>query len=245
MKLLPRADNIHRTQKQAIAFHNKRKEVFASVPNIAKLVEQGEPEDIESLRKDCRGIHWLNTSSRIIYDRKNHSAKIIHNVGNTETEQIEIKVREIPNYADEPLSEVLSTEAGFDYLKALTLKKTKEEIINFFTKLSDKKENKLRFWTPSQNSRADRQICSVGLYFCDFGGFIVGGDVWVGDDSGFSRGVLIESAKQTKIFSNKAIFDIEEETITIPLQRKWLREINKHQKRGKVKINWKLSVKIK
>jgi hypothetical protein len=54
------------------------------------------------------------------------------------------------------------------------------------------------FWTPSQNSRKDKRVRSVGLYFDVFGGFVVDGYGWFDYYDGLSRGVIIDSAKQTK-----------------------------------------------
>lgn len=142
----------------------------------------------------------------------------------------------------------METDEGLSYIRALidNKKATKEEIINFFVSLSGKKEKDIRFWTPSQDSRKDKQVRSVGLYFDDFGRFDVGGNFWAVVDDGLSRGVIVNSAKQTKFFSNKAIFDIEENTISIPMTRKIRKDIEKKiLKKKKVTIKWELKVKVK
>ena len=142
---------------------------------------------------------------------------------------------------------MLETEAGLEYVRALInyKKTTKEEIIQFFVELSGKKEKKIRFWTPSQSSREDKQIRSVVLYFVGFGRFDVDGDDWFVYNNGLSRGVIIDSAKQTKFFSNKAIFDTEEGTITIPMKKTLIKEIEKKQsQKRKVRIKWDLKTKL-
>ena len=102
-----------------------------------------------------------------------------------------------PNTAEEsPLKEI--------FLVIASKKATKEEIVNFLVTLSGKKEKKIRFWTPSQSSRKDKQVRSVELYFYDFGRFYVGGNCWFGDSSGLSRGVIVDSAKQTKKIRGKS-----------------------------------------
>ena len=123
---------------------------------------------------------WLVLSDRIIYNSENLSAKIIHNADSTVTKQTEINLKEVPVYRPTYIKELLETEAGLNYIRALinNKKATKEEIINFFVALSGKKEKNIRFWTPPQSSRKDKQVRSVELYFDDFGRFNVNGDDW-------------------------------------------------------------------
>ena len=244
-KLLP-GDNEYRTQEQAIAHHNERKERMLSLPDVFQLVKENNTGAIESLRTTF-DPRWLVTSTRIIYNSENLSAKIIHNADSTVTKPTEIDVKEIPYCYPTYIKDLLETEAGLNYVRALIndKKATKEEIINFLVTLSGKKEKKIRFWTPSQSSRNDKQVRSVGLYFCDFDWFGVSGDGWFDDYGGLSRGVIIDSAKQSKFFSNKAIFDIEEETITIPMKKTLIKEIEKKQsQKKKVRIKWELKTKL-
>ena len=247
MKILPRPDDEHRTQEEWINLFNTEKKPMISIPDVFQIVKENNIEAIESLRKDFKDS-WLVTSTRIIYNSDNLSAKIIHNADSTITKSTEINLKEVPVCSPTYIKELLETETGLSYVRALidNKKATKEEIINFFVELSGKKEKNIRFWTPSQSSRKDKQVRSVELYFDGFDGFVVGGDDWFGDGNGLSRGVIINSAKQTKFFSNKAIFDIEEETITIPMTKKLLKDLEKKQsKKGKVKIAWKLDIKLK
>ena len=244
MKILP-TDGNYRTQERAISYYNERKERMLSMPDVFQIVNENNTEAIEQLRKDFD--RWLVTSTRIIYDKDNLSAKIIHNADSTVTKQTEIKIKEIPYYNPTYLKDLIETEEGLDYIRALinNKKATKEEIVNFFVTLSGKEDKKIRFWTPSQSSRKNKQVRSVGICFGGFDWFDVGGSDWFGGDVGFSRGVIMDSAEQTKFFSNKAIFDIDEETITIPMKKKLIKDIEKKQsKKGKVKIAWKLDIKL-
>lgn len=246
IKLLPRPDNEHRTQEEAIALHNQRKERMISMPDIFQTVQENNAEAIESLRKDFKD-HWLVTSTRIIYNQNDLSARIIHNADSTITKQKEIAVKEIPVCQPTYLPKLLDNKSGLDYFRALVdaPKATKEQLLHFFIALSGKKEDDIRFWTPSQSSRRDDQARSVQLYFYDVGWFCVFGGGRVDDSDGLSRGVVVGSAKQTKFFSNKAIFDIEEKLITIPMQRKIRKDIErKLSSSRKVKITWNLKVKI-
>ena len=245
IKISAREDT-HRTQEQAIDFHNERKECMLSMPDILQIVKENNTEAIESLRKDFKD-YWLVTSTRIVYNPDNLSAKIIHNASSNVVKQTEINLKEVPVCRSTYIKELIKTEEGLKYLRALidNKKATKEQIINFFVELSGKKEKDIRLWTPSQSSRRDKQVRSVVLYFSVFDGFDVVGINWFDDDDGFSRGVIINSAKQSKFFSNKAIFDIEDGIITIPMKKKLLREIKKKTSRKKkIRINWDLKVKV-
>ncbi len=210
MKLLV-GDNQYRTQEQAIAYHNERKERMLSIPDVFQLVKENNTETIESLRKNF-DPRWLVTSTRIIYSKDNLSGKIIHNADSTVTKPTEISLKEIPVCRPTYIKELIETEAGIEYIRALINNKnaTKEEIINFFVALSGKKEKNIRFWTPTESSRRDKQVRSVVLFFGGFGRFFVIGCNWFDYIEGYSRGVIIDSAKQSKFFSNKAIFDIDE-----------------------------------
>ena len=204
MKILP-SDGTYRTQEQAIAYHNERKERMLSIPDVFQLVKENNAETIGSLRKNF-DPRWLVTSTRIIYNSDNLSAKIIHNADSTVAKQTEIEVKEIPYCNPTYLRDLLNEEAGINYIRALidNKKATKEEIINFFVALSGKKEKNIRFWTPSQSSRKSKQVRSVELFFVGFGRFVVVGGRWFGDSEGLSRGVVVDSAEQTKKLRRKS-----------------------------------------
>ncbi len=245
MKLLT-GDSTYRTQEQAIVHYNKEKKIMLGLHHLFKAWKENNTEALESVRKTF-DPRWLNLSDRIIYDSNNLSAKIILNADSTVTKPIEINLKEVPVCRPTYIKELLGTEAGLSYIRALinSKKATKEEIINFFVALSGKKEKKIRFWTPTQSSRKDKQVRSVGLCFYGFDGFDVGGSNWFDGDIGLSRGVIMDSAKQTQFFSNKAIFDIEEETITIPMKKTLIKEIEKKQsEKKKVRIKWELKTKL-
>ncbi len=198
MKLLI-GDKEYRTQEQAIAYHNERKEVMLGLPHLFQLYKENNTEVLEGVRKNF-DPRWLVLSDRIIYNSENLSAKIIHNTDSTVTKQTEINLKEVPVCRPTYIKELLETEAGLNYIRALVdnKKATKEEIINFFVALSGKKEKNIRFWTPTQSSRKEKQVRSVELYFSDFGRFSVSGSSWFDSDEGCSRGVIVDSAKQTK-----------------------------------------------
>ncbi len=245
MKLLQH-DGEHRTQDEAITHHNERKEIMLSMAHLWQIVQENNTEAINALRKDFDD-YWIVTSTRIIYSKNNLSAKVIHNFGSTMTKQKEIEVREVPTCDPTYLEELLETNAGLDYLRALTgqAKATKEQLAKFFVTLSGKQEKDIRFWTPTKFFRKTRHVRSVQLYFYD-GRFCVGGFSWIDGDYGLSRGVIVTSAKQTKFFSNKAVFDTQEKTITIPMQRTLRKDIEKRMRNKRpVKISWNLKVRLK
>ena len=199
IKILPRPDNKHRTQEEWINFFNTEKKAMISMPDIFQLVKESNTETIESLRTDFKD-YWLVTSTRIIYNPENLSAKIIHNADSNVVKQTVINLKEIPVCRPTYIKELLETDVGLNYIRALidNKKATKEQIINFFVALSGKKEKNIRLWTPDQSSRESKQVRSVVLSFGDFDRFVVDGDGWFGDFDGFSRGVIVNSAKQSK-----------------------------------------------
>ena len=199
IKILPRPGKEHRTQEEWINFFNTEKKPMISMPNIFQLVKENNTEAIESLRKDFKD-YWLVTSTRIIYNSENLSAKIIHNANSNVVKPTEINLKEIPECRPTYLNKILETDKGLEYIRALLndKKATKEQIINFFVTLSGKKEKDIRFWTPTQSQRESKQIRSVDLCFFVLNGFCVCGWNWFGNFCGFSRGVILNSAKQSK-----------------------------------------------
>ncbi len=246
-KLIPSTDNQYRTQDQWAERYNEKNQIMVSVAHLFQIYKEKNFEEFENLKPDFKK-RWLTTSTRIIYNKENLSAKLIHNVNSRVTKEITIELKNLPVYQPTYIKDLLKTEEGLEFLRALINdKNTKEEtIIDFFKTLSGKEENKIRLWTPTQSERESRPIRSVDLVFGDLGRFVVSANDWFGDYDGFSRGVIINSAKQTQFSSNKAIFDIDDETITIPMQKKLLKDIEKKQsEKSKVKIKWKLEVQLK
>ncbi len=196
-KITERAKNM--TQDRAIQFWNERNIPMVSMAYTWKLQKQNSEESISELRKDWKGLNWQMTSTRIIYEVSSLKGKVIHNFGSTATEQIEIKLDDIPVCQPMYLDKLLESKSGLNYIRALIndKKATKKQIIEGFDKLSGKKANKIRFWTPTQEERLNKLFRAVGLCFGD-GRFGVGGVDWVGNDDGLSRGVKIDSAKQCK-----------------------------------------------
>ena len=196
IKIQPRPDNEYRTQEQWIEFFKEKNQRQISMSDIFQIVQDNNTEAIESLRTDFDDM-WLVLSDQIIYSKINLSARIIHNAGSKW--QKETAVKEIPYCCPTYLKQLLDTDAGLDYIRALLdrPKATKEQITYFFIALSGKKLEKIRFWTPSQSERASRTVRSVRLSFYDFGRFDVGGGGWVDYYGGFSRGVIVPSASQT------------------------------------------------
>ena len=237
-KLLPR-DNEYRTQEQAIAYHNKNGEIFFSVSDLFNLDESS----LKEIPRDWKGMAYQMTSTRIDYENNT----VEHHTGSTKTKPTVIKLKNIPVCQPTYLNKLVETEEGLDFARALygNMKAKKEKIISEFERVTGKKVNKIRIWTPDQSSRERKPIRSVGLCFSVFGRFNVVGDSWFDGNVGLSRGVIIDSAKQSKFFSNKAIFDTEEGIIIIPMKKTLIKEIEKKQKeKKKVRIKWKLKTRL-
>ncbi len=224
-----------KNQKDWIDYFNSKEVKMISAPNIYRAVNK---ELIESLKKDFDD-DWEVTSTRIIYNKNNLQAEIIHDVDSKVVKSKKYKVK-VPILRGD-FEENKETEK---YLQALfDTKDNLDKILKTLKKFG--KDKKIRLWTPNQSDRKNRSVRSVELCFGVFDGFVVNGANWFDYYEGYSRGVIIDSAKQTKFFSNKAIFDIEEETITIPMKKTLIKDIEKKQsEKQKVRIKWDLKTKL-
>ncbi len=180
--------SMSKTQKDWIDYFNSKGEKMISAPDIYRVTNK---ELIGSLKEDFKE-DWEVTSTRIIYNKKNLNAEIIHNADSKVAKPKKYKVK-VP-VLNGSFEENKETEK---YLQALfDTKDSLDKIIKTLKKFG--KDKKIRFWTPSQSSRKDKQVRSVGLCFVVFGWFVVDGVDWFDDSGGLSRGVIIDSAKQTK-----------------------------------------------
>ena len=187
-------NQIKKTQEEWIDHFNNKREKMVSTPDIYKVKNK---TIIQSLKGDFKE-GWEVTSTQIIYNKDNLKAEIIHNVKSKVVKSKKYKV-EIPifngDFKQDPKTE--------KYLQALfDTKDNISKILKVLKKFG--KERKLRLWTPSQSSRKNRQVRSVELDFDGFFRFDVVGYFWIDDDGGFSRGVLVNSAKQTKKIRGKS-----------------------------------------
>ena len=186
---------ISKTQEDWIEYFNSKNTKMISAPDIYKAAKKGNKAIIESLKKDFEE-DWEVTSTKIIYNKDNLNAEIIHDAESNIVKPKKYKVK-VPVLTGS-FKQDSETEK---YLQALfDTKDSIDKILKVLKKFG--KDKQLRFWTPSQSSRKDKQIRSVGLSFY-FDGFYVGGD-WFDYDDGFSRGVITNSAKQTKKTGGKA-----------------------------------------
>ena len=188
LTILPR-DNKSRTQANAIANHNDKKEVMMAVCDVFNLNESS----LKEIKKDWDGWNWQVTSTRIDYDKKT----VTHYADSTVTKPIVIKLKEIPVCQPTYLNNLISTSIGLEYLRALMNKKkaTKHQIVSEFERISGKSADDIRFWTPTIEERNNRPMRAVRLYFGN-DWFIVFADDWVDYDNGISRGVSISPAQQ-------------------------------------------------
>ena len=177
-----------KNQKEFVGHFNNKGEKMISAPDIYKATNK---TLIESLKEDFKE-DWEVTSTRIIYNKDNLNAEIIHDVDSKVVTPKKYKVK-IP-VLDGDFEQDSETEK---YLQALfDTKDSIDKILRVLKKFG--KDKKIRLWTPSQSSRKKRPVRSVGLCFYGFGGFVVGGDGWFDYSDGLSRGVIVDSAKQTK-----------------------------------------------
>ncbi len=182
--------DISKTQKDWVEYFNNKGQKMISAPDIYKAAKKGNKAIIESLKKDFDD-DWEVTSTRIIYNKKNLQAEIIHDVDSKIVKPKKYKVK-VPIFNGK-FEENKETEK---YLQ--TLFDTKDNIDTILKTLKKfGKDKKIRLWTPDQSSRKRKQFRSVDLCFYVFDRFNVDG-YWFDDGDGLSRGVIIDSAKQTK-----------------------------------------------
>ncbi len=180
--------SIQKNQKDWIDYFNNKGEKMISAPDIYRATNK---ELIGSLKEDFKE-DWEVTSTRIIYNKKNLNAEIIHNADSkiTKPKKYKVKVPILNGNFEEDKETEKYLQALFDTKDSIT------KILKTLRKFG--KDRKIRLWTPDQSDRRSRPVRSVGLYFVGFGRFNVVGNYWFGNREGFSRGVIIDSAKQTK-----------------------------------------------
>ena len=183
-----------KNQKDWIDYFNSKGVKMISVPNIYRTVNKG---IIESLKKDFDD-NWEVTSTRIIYNKKNLQAEIIHDTDSKVVKPKKYKVK-VPVFNGD-FEDNKETEK---YLQALFDTKDNLDKILKTLKMFGK-DKKIRLWTPDQSSRKSRPIRFVVLFFDGFGRVVVYGCCWFVIYVGFSRGVIVDSAKQTKKIRGKS-----------------------------------------
>ena len=193
MQIEPRPEE-YKTQEQHIQYYNNIKQKMISAPDTLKLTEENNIVAIKSLRKDFN--RWLVTSTQIQYNSSDLSATIIQNAGSTVMEPKEIKLKCVPVYRGADTRKIVKTTEGLNFLKAIfDTDMNANKIIQLLETLGNKK--RLRIWTPSQSSRRDKSIRSVGLYY-DLSRFGVYGSDWFDGNDGCSHGVVINSEPKAR-----------------------------------------------
>jgi len=178
---------IIKTQKDWVEHFNNKGEKMISAPDIYKSTKK---DIIESLKADFQE-KWIITSTRIIYNKDNLNAEIIHDADSTivKPKIYNIKVPIIEGDFKQDSETELYLQALFD---------TKDKINKILKTLKKFGKDNLTLYTPTQSQRNDYHVCSVDLCFGCFGRFDVFGFGRFDYGSGFSRGVLVNSAKQSK-----------------------------------------------
>ena len=182
---------LRKAQKDWIDYFNSKNMKMISAPDIYNVAKQENKTIIQSLKKDLEE-NWEVTSTRIIYNKDNLNAEIIHDVDSkiVKPKKYKVKIPELNGDFKEDSETEKYSQALFD------TKDNLDKILRVLKKFGKDKE--LRLWTPNQSSRKDKQVRSVGFYFDVFVRFGVVGDCWFVDDGGLSRGVIVDSAKQSK-----------------------------------------------
>ena len=181
---------MRKTQDGFIQHFNKEGKKMISASDVYNQIIKKEPKALtESIHKDLTG-DYLMSSTRITY-KDFSNAEITHDFGSNVVEPKTYNVK-VPVYRGE-FKEDNETEA---YLQALF--DTKNDIDTILRECKKFSKNKtFRLWTPDENERKSNPVRCVRLYFDDFDRFGVGAGGRADSVVGFSRGVIVPSAKQT------------------------------------------------
>jgi hypothetical protein len=178
-----------KTQKNWVSYFNERKLKMISASDIY----HNKNKDVDaSLQKDFNA-NWEVTSTRIIYNKDNLMAEIIHDVGSIVVKPKSITIK-VPIFNGN-FEQNAETEK---YLQALF--GTEDNLPTILTRLRELGNNKtINLWTPSQSSRQSTPERAVRLCY-GYQDFHVDGYSWIDGDGGISRGVLSgeSPAKQGK-----------------------------------------------
>ena len=190
----------YKTQKQWIGYWNGVKDgrLFASMKDMYAVFWQirQSPEQYRTLLANLRDAfdkRWVVTSTRIIYQAGSTQAEIIHHYGSNGHEQ-NIHL-EIPVYRRTKISDVLNSEGGLAYLKALFgTEQDKKDISDTLKLVSRKEKDEIFVWTPDLDGRASYPD-KVALLYYYIDGFHVNGNDDIGSD-GRSFGVRYASVRE-------------------------------------------------
>ncbi len=150
----------YKTQKQWIGYWNGVKDgrLFASMKDMYAVFWQirQSPEQYRTLLANLRDAFdkkLIITSTRIRYQAGSTQAEIIHHYGSNGHEQ-NIHL-EIPVYRNTKISNVLNSEVGLAYLKALFgTEQEKKDIADTLKLVSRKEKGEIFLWTYDLDDRA-------------------------------------------------------------------------------------------
>ncbi len=192
----------YKTQEQWIGYWDGVKDgrLFASMKDMYAAFGQmrQSPEQYRMLLASLRDAFdkiWAVTSTRIRYRAGSTQAEIIHHYGSYRHNQ-NIHL-EIPVYRRTKISDVLNSEGGLAYLKALFgTEQEKKDIADTLKFVSRKEKGEIFVWTPDLDGRANVPDRAALLYFDD-DGFLVYGDYYIYMGSnGCSFGVRYASVRE-------------------------------------------------
>ena len=150
------ADNgSYKTQEEWIEYWNGK--LFASMENLYAAFGQIQqsPEQYRTLLvslRDAFDKRWVVTSTRIKYQAGSNHAEIIHHYGSNGHEQ-NVNL-DIPVYRGTKINDVLNSEGGMAYLKALFgTEQDKKDISDTLKFISKKKKDEIFVWTPDLDDR--------------------------------------------------------------------------------------------
>lgn len=187
-------DKAIKNQNEWISFYNDRRALMFGAPDAYSIGKNGTDRDIA----DLQGVfneNWLIAGDRVDYHPNDLGGRITHNFGSMVTPPVIEELTVIPVYRSVPLPEVLRSEDGVRFQRALyATTDDPKTIMEVLEHLQRRKAENILNYTPDQASRQSLVGRAVWFYgygrdFHVFAGFHLG-------INGRSRRVLREPAKR-------------------------------------------------
>lgn len=153
------------TQEDWISLFNDRSEKMLDASDLYRIGKPGTPgELLGSIRKSFDSTWSIVTSTSCLGKANSLYGKIIHNKGSTVVKPTEVQVM-IPHYSHASLDQVLRTDQGLTFSRALfDTKDDAETIAEILERLTQYKSKDIVFYTNSQNDRGKHPELNVRFH---------------------------------------------------------------------------------
>ncbi|MFH0797887.1 MAG: hypothetical protein V1906_00590 [Candidatus Woesearchaeota archaeon] len=206
------ADNgTYKMQEEWIGYWNDFKDgrLFASMKDMYAAFGQiqrnpGQYKNPLASLRDAFDKRWVITSTRINYKANSMQAEIIHHYGsNGHKDSIQL---EIPFYDYTKIMDVLNSEVGLAYMRALFgTEDDKKDISDTLKFVSGKKEDEIFVWTPDLDGRSRIPVGAALLSYGSGEFRVYGCNIHYIGGSDFSNGGCSFGVRYASIEARKAM----------------------------------------